>query len=143
MTIVTYRDGVMAADTGAFDSFDCYTGKVRKLLHHKSGALIGVCGTMSLATKYLAAVFKTNNPLEVDIPFDDNGAVLIVVGPDEVYHASERGHVQLFAPFYAMGSGAPMALGAMHAGAGPVRAAEIACLVDAHCRGPIETIGEN
>jgi ATP-dependent protease HslVU (ClpYQ) peptidase subunit len=45
--------------------------------------------------------------------------------------------------FYGVGSGAPIALGALHAGAKPVKAVEIACKLSIYSAGPIQTIIQN
>ena len=45
--------------------------------------------------------------------------------------------------FYGIGSGAPIALGALHAGAKPQKAVEIACKLSIYSAGPLQTIIQN
>jgi ATP-dependent protease HslVU (ClpYQ) peptidase subunit len=45
--------------------------------------------------------------------------------------------------FYGVGSGAPIALGALHAGAKPQKAVEIACKLSIYSAGPIQMIIQN
>jgi len=45
--------------------------------------------------------------------------------------------IRIEGDFWAIGTGAPAALGAMHMGADPAEAVKIACEIDPYCGGPI------
>lgn len=73
----------------------------------------------------------------------DGGAdfTALILTDDGLYEADAYCRPdKIIEPFYAIGSGAKAALGAMHAGASARRAAEIACRIDPFSTPPIVTM---
>jgi hypothetical protein len=135
MTVIAYRDGVMVADTQMqIDAIKSRCVKIAK----KNGYLIGLSGSECppLAT-FLAAFGKKEASSLKDFKF----AGLLV---------SPRGEIQLWdntmsfepllVPFYAIGSGGHVAIGAMEMGAGARRAAMAAIKWCAGCGAPVTVL---
>jgi hypothetical protein len=74
--------------------------------------------------------------------FKDTDSEGILIHPDGkvewIGYGGKR--FEMVAPFFALGSGFRIALGALHAGASAKRAVEIAAAIDECTRGPITTI---
>jgi len=118
MTTIAYKDGIMAADRAI--SAGGHIGSTRKVWKRKSdGALVGGAGTVSVFQKWaewFLAGERGNSPgLGTD---DDSSSVTLVVRPNgDVEQHDRYGRAVYDAPYYAVGSGADYALGAMAFGA--------------------------
>lgn len=65
----------------------------------------------------------------------------IILSDMQIWHIDECGEaIELDQDFFAIGSGAHAALGALLAGASPIEAVEIACKVDPHSDLPIQVL---
>ena len=145
MTTVAYRNGWLAADT-----LHCVAGmkanysKISRC-EDKEGReyLIASAGNVSDCVA-LEQWYKNG---AVGIPQyvlfkDDEPAVsaLIVHEDGRVLYADVYGHKISIQPhnFFAIGSGATVAMGAMHAGATAVEAVEIAIMVDINTGGTVD-----
>ena len=138
MTIIALRDGIMASDTNTICG-GVITPRSKKIFL-KNELLIGVSGNYTAGVMY-AEQFCLSRSDATYCRSEDAFQVLIWNGTsawedDENYYDIELPK----APFYAIGSGAAVALGAMHQGATAVEAAKIACLVDTNCGGRIQTM---
>jgi len=135
MTTVAYKDGVMAADRAI--SGGGHIGTTRKVTRRKSdGSLIGFCGTVSVCQRwvewFLAGERGTAPTLGTD---EDSASQIMVVRPDGTVENHDRyGKAMFEAPYYAMGSGADYALGAMAFGAS-ARQAVASSIKHDHCSG--------
>ena len=150
MTTIAYRNGVMAADSrvtmdseaGGSPVFDCEK-LYRKTIRDgraKRQVIIGLAGESEPGLIFLDWYgSKTPAPqVLIDGQADFTALLLTSDGLFEVgmYCRPER----VLNKFYAVGSGAKAAMGAMYAGCTAKRAVEIACLVDPYTAPPIRTM---
>lgn len=144
MTIITFRDGVLAADT-------LVTHNGTRVSHAQKifrvgDWLIGACGTFG-GIKPVEAWVKAGADLDTAIDFgkvEDTGAIL--VGPSgKTYHADTGGGYvcEELSPFLAIGSGSEIALGAMYHGATAIEAVNAAIALETNCGGQIFWLGVN
>lgn len=138
MTTIAYKDGVMAADTQATGD---HHSRVRKIERMADGTLVGACG----AWRACHAAIEWLRCGQEGKPPKMAGAWLLVVPPNgKVYYAEET-----WPPFPttsklgAIGSGAPLAMGAMEAGASALEAVRIAAKHDGNTSGPFHTLRLN
>lgn len=141
MTIIAYRDGIMASDSGV-TSGNIKFGWVKKIIKTKGGLLVGASGTISGITNLIN--ISADAEKITDINFEEliekeiNG---FIVEKDETVWCLSHSIIpfKLEAPFHAEGSGAPVALGAMYMGANASQAVEAAIQFDLDCYGPIQS----
>ena len=106
------------------------------------GCLVGVCGDIDAAVlflKWAESGFKETKQFSVLSSGDVGG---LRVNPDGVVECYEGsvGFFQMEAPFYALGSGSVIAIGAMAAGADAETAAKIACKYSHGCGEPVHVL---
>lgn len=138
MTTIAYREGVLAADT------QMTTGDLkaygRKLVYVPAKkAWVGFAGVLSDCQKFLDWFSDENPNVEFDEDDDFSALVMYDDGRVECIDASCKAHRLEDDEFFALGSGSPAALAAMHMGADARRAVEIAVLVDVGTGGEIVT----
>lgn len=135
MTVIAYRDGVMAADSRVTGNF--ITAGIK--LHRKNGKIIGFAGDLHQALVFIDWYFD-NKQRKPDLS-NENDWVALVASPDgvEEWNHSLR-PFKVMDSFYAIGSGAEVAIGAMEAGASAKKAAEIACKRADGCGLPVVTM---
>lgn len=132
----------MACDTRAYAGFNAPLGMKVKIRQHPNGGLIGVTtNTPGLGEAFLDWACDPRD----DTPFPEGELSLqaIAVEPTgEVfyYYNSLSPSGPLEAPFYAIGSGALAAMGALHAGASIEQSVEIASFCDVWTGGPVRTL---
>jgi len=101
--------------------------------------LVGAAGDVN-HTEKIFRWLKTKR--KKPVPFPDGAVVeglLLIDG--QIVHMDDAGEpLILDQDFFAIGSGANAALGALHAGATPVEAVEIACRVDPNSEPPIQVL---
>lgn len=142
MTVIAYRDGVLAADTRACMG-EQTVGTVTKIARNDKGDLAGAAGAASYNHAFLrwfAGGEQGDAPLakEVTNASYDRGVIFRRAGPIEVHEPS--GKHEMRANYYALGSGRPEALGAMYAGATAEGAVRAAIAHDITCGGDITTL---
>lgn len=151
MTTVAYRDGIMAADSimsctedGEYE----WLRPTRKLFRLSTGAfkggLAGTAGTNGSGLVFLkwiqdqwaGAVDEFSRP-----DLKDGEFTCLILTPDQrlLEYDQWLEPEEITMPFHAIGTGAPIALGAMYAGASAKEAVEIACKVSPHSAGPVVT----
>ena len=140
--IADRRAGVMVSDSKLTisitkrDDIQARTQKIRRV----KGVLVGASGESPWTEQILRwAATKRTRPLK----YAEGKVVVegIVLTPTEIIHLDECGEpIVLDQQFFAIGTGAHAALGAMLAGADAMRAAEIACEVDPHSEGPMQIL---
>lgn len=143
MTVIVWRNGIMAADTLSYiHNGECrMPGEVQKIWRLANGSLLGHAGVRRQAH----ALMRWVEEGEKGEPPDTGEVTAILAergGRLRLFDGkSERDHDDV--PFYAIGSGAQVALGALYQGATAIQAAQIACLVSPYCGGNIrfERIG--
>lgn len=136
MTTIVTDGKVICSDTQSRINFiDILpTRKIFKI----NGGVFGVCGELSSAMKYLEWIKKGRDEETKPTLDDDWHAIFVENG--KVWHENNnlfptRGGV----PF-AIGSGAPFAMGAMLAGATPQEAIKIAMKLDVDTGGKVRTM---
>jgi hypothetical protein len=140
MTIIAYRDGVLAADTAAHNGATRICG-VTKIARREDGVLAGASGGPDFMGEFLRWVRgeKSERPTPIkDSDGTDMGALFFPDGRIEIYESN--GMFEITPGYYAMGSGRDQALGAMFLGAGAVQAVRAAIAHDAYCGGEITVL---
>lgn len=119
MTTIAYRDGLMAGDSGSWRGGVKTAGAV-KLAISVDGDLVGATGASAACYEFLQAV-KTQPRHEWPRPIADRDGssfqALIVSLDGAVSVLEQFGEEEITAPYYAIGAGAEIAMGAMYAGA--------------------------
>lgn len=145
MTTIVYRGGTMAADSRGYAGLNQSLGSKSKIRKCPDGTLIGCSSAKPGQSEAVMAWFIAGaDPMKTPT-FGSEGPdfTLLVVKPDgsALYgHSCFYLSGPLTAPFYAIGSGAHAALGALEMGASAERAVEVACLHDVWSSGPIVTL---
>ncbi len=140
MTTIAYRNGLLAGDSQATDNQCWQVEKLRRLDTSAGELLVGYCGEVCSALVFLEWLRDDRNR-KPDLGNEDFEAIVVSVktGRVTIWNPSLVG----FTPrgkFFAIGSGAPVAMGAMHAGKNAVEAVKIACKVDPYTRGPVRSL---
>ncbi len=147
LTIIAVRDGIMACDSrmthdseaGGSRFFRCHK-MYRKKDINGNEVIIGLAGETSPALIFLDWYGTKKKPPAKLIDGDaDFWAVVMTKDGLMFYDAWCRGE-KVDEPFFAIGSGAKAALGAMHMGASAAEAAEITCRIDPYCAPPVITM---
>lgn len=138
MTTVVYRDGVLASDTLVSDG-NCYVADTNKI-YRVRGHLVGGCGSLGAVLRFCewfkAGADEGNRP-RVDDDFD---TITIAPNGRVTWYSHELIPTEFRAPFHAVGSGAQVALGALHMGASAKQAVQVAMRVDKHSGGSVRTL---
>lgn len=138
MTVVVWRDGVMAADSGVFRS-DQVVALTRKIHRFENGALVGCSGNLSKVSTFIDWYAAGADP-ESRRMTGDPGFEALVVTPDgrvRVYLSANEVEDRMEAPYFAIGSGAEVAFGALAHGASAIEAVEAAIKHHVFCVGPV------
>lgn len=141
MSIICYRDGVLAADTRILHT-DAGITRGTKMFRKRVGRrdhILGFCGALTRAMAYLDW-YGSGKPMPDhlrQLAPDEHFGVLVLIGKQLYEGDGMFRPVEVEAKFYAIGSGAQAALGAMRHGATALQAANIACEIDPSCGRPI------
>jgi ATP-dependent HslUV protease subunit HslV len=144
VTTIAYKNGILAADTRACAG-DNIIGSAKKIARNNNGDLAGAAGL----APYSYAFLKWFTGMESGPPpkatrDDDNfdrGVIFRKAGGIEIYEPD--GMFKMTAPYYALGSGRPEALGAMHAGASAFKAIQAAIAHDTNTGGDIDVLSHD
>jgi hypothetical protein len=150
MTVIAFKHGLMSCDTLAtYHGIKEYSGV--KIFQYKpeDGAIVtyGFAGSVSLK-HYVWESIHTEDTHFPEIPQGIEGDVLKAVynvydDTSELWHMMygkecSKPHIsRIREPFYAIGCGRALAIGAMAAGATAEEAVKIACNYDIECREPV------
>lgn len=146
MTVIAYRDGVIAAERritfedksdGAW-VLDNEPKLFRFFIGTRREAILGLAGSSGPGVEYMKWFAKGSRG---DAP-DATGAEILVLNRDGI-HVVEGASCHLTpvqGPFYAVGCGACPALAAFYMGATAVQAVEIACKLNPYCGGQIDSM---
>lgn len=143
MTIIVYRNGVMASDTSIFgDRTMC--GNVRKINMREDGALIGGAGIMSFAAEFMRWFMNGENGERPKLGLSDKeSASILIVRPSGMIEEHDiYGWYTHDTPYYAIGSGMDFAYGAMDYGASAVEAVKVAIKRNAYCGGEVYALNQ-
>lgn len=138
MTVVAYRDGVLAADSAASDG-DTIAHDIKKCWRIR-GNLIGCAGFVTDITKFI--LWFRDGADEDEFPKMRDLSALMVTPDAKIYSYDQLGPAptECTSKYVAMGSGGAIALGAMYAGADAVTAVKAAIKHSHGCAGPIRTL---
>lgn len=138
MTVVAYRDGVLASDSAASEG-DTIAHGIKKI-YRVRGNLIGCAGYLSDISKFINW-FRAGGE-EDEFPKMKDLSALMVSREGNVYCYDHIGPTptQITSSYCATGSGMQIALGAMYAGADAVQAVKAAIKHNGGCAGPVRTL---
>jgi hypothetical protein len=140
VTTIVYRDGIIAADSRATYSSEDGGARVwgcEKLFRRRDAiiATAGETGPGLVFVDWYASGAKTPPSAFIDGDADFSCLVLTRKGLFE-FDKWCRGE-RITSEFYAIGSGAKAAMGALHMGASARRAVAVACKVDPFTAAPV------
>lgn len=145
MTVIAYRDGVLAADTLITANLD-RAGQCLKI-REINGWLVGAAGTLGSLQPLVNWVTDTSGNLAkpVDYPSGMDGSGILVDKNGIGYYAdSEARYVTpISSEFLAIGSGATTARTAMYLGLTATEAVATAIDLDVGCGGKVTFIAVN
>ena len=142
MSVVAYKDGVMASDSrGWAGRFKASPGRKRKLHRLRDGSLLGVSsGQVGMADRFAAWMKRGGRLDDWHGRAPDNLSAMRVMPNGDLYVIEDS--LDWTGPMtgtrmYAIGSGGDFAIGAMMAGKSAVEAVRIACQLDAYSATPV------
>lgn len=145
MTTIAYRAGILAADSQVTYSGDESAGsrkhRCQKLFRKKAfggEVIIATAGEGAPGMLFVDWYGKKGKPPAV---LADSEFTCLVLDEDGLWEFDNYCRAEpITEEFYAIGSGAKVALGAMHHGASAREAVEIAKLVDPYTGGEVKTM---
>jgi len=142
MSIVVFHNGILAGDSLVTQG-DMIIGSAPKVFETEWGAW-GAVGPLELIDKAKKWATHRTKPDEINTPEFDLISVECYDDKLNVWHFCDEGKCQ-YDPMkgIAIGSGAPVAYGALQLGASAVEAVEAACNVMVNCGGPIVSFDLN
>lgn len=111
----------------------------------KKGTLIGAAGHAGDCTRFIkwaATGFNDKEPKWNEEEGEEDSVIGLIVKDDGIYvwTQGDPEPERVEGDFFAVGSGGKAARAAMHMGADPVKAVEVACQVDPYSGGPVQRI---
>lgn len=145
MTVIVYKDGVLAADSRATDGWIMHE-QAQKVVRITPCVIAAGTGDYAAVGRFFEWCRRDRaSGLPAPVMTNSRGIVAQIIGGESplltIYE--EHGSFELPAHgshFYAWGSGMPPALAALHMGATAVRAVEVACLIDPNCGGKVQAM---
>ncbi len=140
MSVITYRSGIMAADSRAWSGTSAPIGAKNKIHRLKDGTLIGATSSVPGLGERLVQWYEDGADADcLTVGIDDDFSLLVVKPDGSVFLFADTPYPSgpLSAPYYSVGSGCKYALGAMAAGTSAEEAAMIACELDTVCGLPV------
>lgn len=134
MTTITYRDGVVAADTRMVAGGWIGAGSARKIFRMQNGGVCAVTGDLAIGTTFID--WFDGDKANPRPSLGDDCRVISFRNNKITVHEGGGSFEMEGSAFYAWGSGAPAALAAMHLGADAMKAVEVASIVDPYTGGP-------
>jgi ATP-dependent protease HslVU (ClpYQ) peptidase subunit len=139
LTTIAYCKGVLAGDSRVTDGQVWRTRKIYRLETSAGELLVGYCGQVFAAQVFIEWL-KNDKSRKPDLGNEDFEAIVV----------AETGRVTLWnqslvpwrpaGKFFAIGSGAPAAMAAMHCGKGAVDAVKVAAKIDPSTGGPVHSL---
>jgi len=144
MTVIVFRDGILASDSLSSTYDEVGVFGVVKLMESSNGWVFGFTGPTAACYKaqqlYKKVFDHTKNPN--DNKKDETGKIsgLAVSWKNEVLMLGDEGWYPIKSEYCAIGSGSSHAVGALAAGASATQAVEIAIKHNPYCGGEIVVI---
>lgn len=138
MTIVAYKDGVMAADKQTTSAnMGMTVTKIRRL---HGGSLAGASGNASMCRRLIQWVDAGGDPK--DYPDGKHECIVLVVRPGGHIHLFDEGPtpIDIEDSYVAIGSGRDFAMAAMYMGASAEEAVAVASHFENNCGRGIDTL---
>lgn len=141
MTIIAYKSGLLCSDSCIADE-NVIVGSMKKVTRATDGTIAGAAGLASSVGSFLSWVEKGRRPRnKPDLTGDEDFAGITVMKDGEVvFYDAPMTPMRVTDEFFALGSGADVAIGAMEFGADPVDAVRVAIRRKFGCRGPIQAV---
>jgi ATP-dependent HslUV protease subunit HslV len=144
MTVIVFRDGVMASDSGAFSGCDVFPW-ARKVAKGPDGALWGFAGSAAIGSAFLAWVDSGYQGSMPDLGAGgdtDHESEVLVARPDGQLSILTKHGPEIFheAPYLALGGADTVALGALFAGADAETAVRAAIEHSTRAAGKVQAI---
>lgn len=139
MTTIAYKDGVIAGDSQSTGGGNLIISLATPKCFSKDGNLLGVCG---LFGDNLKIIKWFHGGMEGDVPEinEDSEAIIVTANGDLFGFWENQTMTKLGGlDFYAIGSGSPIAFGALHMGATAIQAVEAAIAHDVYSGGEISS----
>jgi 20S proteasome alpha/beta subunit len=138
MTTVTYRDGILAADSRCSISGWKQSYYYTKMRMISDGSICAITGEISPASALIDWIERGGTGNRPNL--GDNSRVIRMMKNRRLTIYEGEGSFEIECEFTAFGSGAPPALAAMYMGADARKAVEIAAMVDDGTGGEIHTM---
>jgi ATP-dependent HslUV protease subunit HslV len=139
MTVIAYRDGLLAADSLA-TAGHVITGRIQKIWRFDDGRLLGGAGGAGDMRSFVAwALGGCAGHWECQDKENGFSALVVRAEGEVVIYDAEGRDCLVEAEFIARGAGAELAIGAMAMGARADQAVEVACRYSVWCEGPVQT----
>jgi len=134
MSVIVYRDGVMAADTRAWAGSHSPIGEKMKIRRLADGCLVGVTTSKPGQGEALMDWFAAGCDQDARPDFaQELNFTMLAVRPDGqamLFNDDYYPSGPLVAPYFAIGSGSDFAHGALACGASAIQAVQIAIELD-------------
>lgn len=144
MTTIAIKHGMMAADSrvsleteaGGARMFRCE--KLYRIMLGRKQAIVGLAGGSFDGLEFLDWLIAGKKDPPQRLIDGDAAFTAVVLTRNGLFEYDRWCRAdKILEPFYAVGSGAKAALGAMHAGASAQKAVQIACKIDYYSGGPV------
>lgn len=142
MTVIAYRDGVLASDSYVIQDGRFRVGNFQKIYRvtddDGQSFLVGTSGSVHDCVKF-RDWFESGEDDSFN-PEDPFAAIVVNEKTGKVVHYEGDTPMEIDNPYHATGYGAPLALAAMAAGVGAEEAVKAACVIDVSLGGPIQVL---
>ena len=132
MTIICYRDGMMASDSWIMmaDSYSVFAN-TKKIIKTKKGTLAGATGKLSSLSEFLKWVAKDKLTNPPEYIFDEEFTGLMILPNKKILLWESVHPSEVTAEYFVIGSGYDIALGALANGC---NAAQAVATTIKHCK---------
>lgn len=139
VTTIVYRDGILASDSGVFDRGVLVARTPDKIWRNPDGSLAGFTGCFGDLAKFREWM---QGGCEGDAPDMQDDCEGLQIMPDgTVYWYGDKARkIRQDGPFFPIGAGFRIAIGALHMGATAEQAVQICCDLDDSTAGPVYTL---
>lgn len=145
MTVIVYRNGVMACDSRAYSGGPSPIGDKCKIERLEDGTLLGVSSNKPGGAELVRRWYKEECPDEFKYKLPETFTLLAVKPDGTAYYADDYPMLSgpLTADYFAIGSGEKYALGALALGVSAPEAVAIGCKLDVWSAWPIHVINHS
>jgi ATP-dependent protease HslVU (ClpYQ) peptidase subunit len=144
MSVIVYRDGIMAADTRGWSGNSTPIGEKMKIRRLEDGCLLGVVTDKPGQGEAMMDWFAAGcNQAKRPVFNGEPNMTMLVVRPDGqamIFSNDFHPSGPIVAPYFAIGSGERYALGAFACGAGALQAVAVAIELDTATGGQVAAL---